>query len=421
MSKRRKVRRLWKPLLRPLAKHRIPPELRPDRIREIARQYSGGLRDPRFPMLLSRVDQTAVLGGNRVEVYFDGGSAFDAMERAVDAARTEILVESYIWKDDATGRRALDALGRATARGVAVRALADAVGSHSTKKAYWDELRRHGVEVRLFGTFLLQPFRDHRKILVIDRRVAFTGGMNIADEYSGGSGLGSGGKAISAWRDTHARVEGSAAWEMATVFSEAWSAARGTPLDLQPLEPPEDAPARVLVLDSRPGRGHEETASALAAVVGAARERDWITTAYFAPRRRAIDALAEAVRRGVDVRLLLPGVSDVPIVRHAGHGWFPPLLAAGVKVFEYQPAILHAKTAVADDYASVVGSSNLDFRSFHLNAECNFLILDESVGRTMSKAFERDLESSKEIDVGWRRSVPHRAGDWTARKLGILL
>jgi len=356
-----------------------------------------------------------------VDVYFDGGSAFDAMERDVDAARTEILVESYIWKDDATGRRALDALGRATARGVAVRALADAVGSLSTKKAYWEELRRKGVEVRLFGTFLLQPFRDHRKILVVDRRVAFTGGMNIADEYSGGSGLGSAGKSLSAWRDTHARVEGAAAWEMATVFSEGWNEAGSTPIVLQPLEPPGDAPSRVLVLDSRPGRGHEETASVLAAVVGAARERVWVTNAYFAPRRRAIDALAEAVRRGVDVRVLLPGVSDVPIVRHAGHGWYAPLLAAGVRIFEYQPAILHAKTAVVDDYASVVGSSNLDFRSFHLNAECNFLILDDEVGRTMSKAFERDLESSKEIDAGWRRSVPHRAGDWTARKLGILL
>ncbi len=240
MSSKGKRRRLWKPRLRPFARHRIPPELRPNRIREIAGRYPGGLRDPRFPTLLSRVDQTAVLGGNRVEVYFDGGSAFDAMERAVDAAQTEILVESYIWKDDATGRRALDALRRATARGVVVRALADAVGSLSTKKAYWDELRRHGVEVRLFGTFLLGPFRDHRKILVIDRRVAFTGGMNIADEYSGGSGLGSGSsgeKVQSAWRDTHARVEGSAAWEMATVFSEAWSHAGGT-LDLQPLDPP---------------------------------------------------------------------------------------------------------------------------------------------------------------------------------------
>ena len=420
MGDKRKRRRLWKPRLRPLPRHRLPPELRPDRIGEIAVRLAGGLRDPGFTRLLSRVDQTAVLGGNRVHVYFDGGSAFDAMERDVDAARTEILVESYIWKDDSTGRRALDALGRAVARGVAVRALADAVGSHSTKKTYWEEMRRRGIEVRLFSPFLLQPFRDHRKILVVDRRIAFSGGMNIADEYSGGSG-GSGGKANLAWRDTHARVEGAAAWELATVFSEAWNDAGSTPIELQPLEAPEDTPARVLVLDSRPGRGHEETASSLAAVVAAARERVWITNAYFAPRRRAIDALAGAVRRGVDVRLLLPGVSDVPIVRHAGHGWYDSLRGVGVRIFEYQPAILHAKTAVADDYASLVGSSNLDFRSFHLNAECNFLVFDEEVGRTMSGAFERDLESSREIDAGWPRTFAHRVADFVARKLGILL
>jgi cardiolipin synthase len=398
----------------------VPRELRPDRIGEIAGAFAGGLRDPGFPTLLSRVDQTAVLGGNRVDVYFDGASAFDAMARDVEGARSEILFESYIWKDDATGRRALDALGRAVSRGVTVRALADAVGSLSTKKAYWSEMRRRGIDVRLFSPFLLQPFRDHRKILVVDRRVAFSGGMNIADEYSGGSGL-SGGKAGLAWRDTHARVEGPAAWEMATVFSEAWNDAGPTPIELQPLEAPEEAPARVLVLDSRPGRGHEETASVLAAVVAAARERIWITNAYFAPRRRAIDALASAVRRGVDVRLLLPGVSDVPIVRHAGHGWYESLRAAGVRIFEYEPAILHAKTAVADDYVSLVGSSNLDFRSFNLNAECNFLVLDEEVGKTMAKAFERDLESSREIDATWRPSLPHRAADFVARKLGILL
>lgn len=119
--------RLWKPRLRPLATRRLPPQLRPGRIGEIARRYEG-LTDPGFPTLLSRVDQTAVLGGNCVDVYFDGASAFQAIERDVDGARTEILVESYIWKDDSTGRRALDALGRAAARGVAVRALADAVG-----------------------------------------------------------------------------------------------------------------------------------------------------------------------------------------------------------------------------------------------------------------------------------------------------
>ncbi|HLN81338.1 MAG TPA: phospholipase D-like domain-containing protein [Thermoanaerobaculia bacterium] len=417
----RKRLRLWKPRLRPLSGRKLADELRPDRVGALAVGLSGGVRDPGLVTLLSRVDQAPVLGGNCVDVDFEGAAAFAAMDQAIDGARTEILAESYIWKDDATGRRTLDALGRAAARGVAVRVLADAWGSFSTRRRYWREMRERGIEVRLFNPLFphlfAQPLRDHRKILVVDRTIAFTGGMNIADEYC----VGTAGESGRAWRDTHARVEGPAAWEMTTVFSEAWSAAGGGDLELQPLAPPEEGGARVLVLDSRPGRGHGETASVLAAIVAAARERIWITNAYFAPQRRAIEALAGATRRGVDVRLLLPGLTDVPVVRHAGHGLYDTLRAAGVRIYEYQPAILHAKTMVADDFVSFVGSSNLDFRSFHFNSECNFLVLDEDVGRTMSAAFERDLLSSREIDESWTRTFRHRLGDSLARRLGPLL
>jgi cardiolipin synthase len=181
--------------------------------------------------------------------------------------------------------------------------------------------------------------------------------------------------------------------------------------------------AKTLVLDSRPGRGYAETASVLAAVVGACRQRLWVTNSYFAPRRNAIDVLGRAAQRGVDVRLLLPGISDVPLVRHAGHGYFEQLLASGVRIFEYQPAILHAKTLVADDYVTVVGSSNLDFRSFHFNAECNVLILDEETAQATASAFEHDLAGSVEIQLDqWRkRSVAHRFGDALARCLSPLL
>jgi cardiolipin synthase len=241
--------------------------------------------------------------------------------------------------------------------------------------------------------------------------------MNIADEY--GSGLGS---STGPWRDTHCRVEGPAAWELAVVFSEAWHRAGGR-LEFDPLPPPATDGASILVLDSRPGRGYEETASALAAIVGAAREKIWITNAYFAPRARAVRVLAEAVRRGVDVRLLLPGKSDVPLVRHAGHGYFRALLRLGVRVFEYGDAILHAKTLVADDFVSVVGSTNLDFRSFHFNAEANLVILDAATGRAFAEAFRDDLTRSSEIegDAWTRRSGFHRIGDNLARRLGPLL
>jgi cardiolipin synthase A/B len=413
--------RRWRPILRPSAGRKLPAELRADAVGGSAAVLPDGLRDPGFALLLRRIDQSPILEGNRVRAWFRGVETFEAMRAAIDAARAEVLVESYIFKDDATGRSLLEAFARAVDRGVRVCVLADAFGSIATRRAFWNEMRSHGVEVRLFNPLfphlLLQPFRDHRKILVVDCATAFTGGMNIGDEY--GSGLSARG---GPWRDTHIQVDGPAAWAMATVFTEAWLSAGGSPVELPTLTP-ETGGVPVLVLDSRPGRGHGETASVLAAIVAAARERLWITNAYFAPRRRAVEVLGQAARRGVDVRILLPGLSDVSLVRHAGHGNYAALLRRGVRIFEYQAAVLHAKTLVADDFISVVGSTNLDFRSFHFNAECNLVLLDPEAARAFSGAFEADLTRSVEITpIEWgRRSFLHRIGDAIARELGPFL
>ena len=313
----RKPRR-WRPILRPAAGRKLPAELRADAVGGLAAALPEGLRDPGFAVLLRRIDQSPILEGNRVRACFRGVETFEAMRKAIDAARAEVLVESYIFKDDATGRSLLETFARAVDRGVRVCVLADAFGSIATRRAFWNEMRSRGVEVRLFNPLfphlLLQPFRDHRKILVVDCATAFTGGMNIGDEY--GSGLSAHG---GPWRDTHVQVDGPAAWAMATVFTEAWLAAGGSPVEL-PLLAPETGGVPALVLDSRPGRGHGETASVLAAIVAATRKRLWITNAYFAPRRRAVEVLGQAAGRGVDVRILLPGLNDVPLVRHAGHG-----------------------------------------------------------------------------------------------------
>ncbi len=417
----RKRLRLWRPTQRPRAWRRLPPELRVDAVGKLAAAFPEGLRDPGFAVLLRRIDESPILEGNRVRVFFRGPETFGAMRAAIDSAREDILVESYIFKDDATGRLLLETLGRAAGRGVKARVLADAFGSLATRHDFWKEMRARGIEVRLFNPLfphlLLQPFRDHRKILVVDCRTAFTGGMNIGDEY--GSSLSSRG---GPWRDTHVQIDGPAAWGMAIVFTEAWSAAGGSPIELEPLAP-ETGGVPVLVLDSRPFRGTGEMASALAAITAGARRKLWITNAYFAPRRRAIERLGEAALRGVDVRLLLPGRSDVPLVRHAGHGHYAALLERGVRIFEYQAAVLHAKTLVADDFVSLVGSSNLDFRSFHFNAECNIVLLDEQTGRLFSQKFEEDLEQSVEVTPAtWaRRSLLHRTGDALARRLGPVL
>ena len=280
-----------------------------------------------------------------------------------------------------------------------MRVLADGLGSSETSEAFWETLRSPAVEVRifhpLFARFFDAAFRDHRKILVTDCRVAFTGGMNIGEEY--GSSRRSIRRTLKgrSWRDTQVRVEGPTAWEIAVVFGEGWERAGGEPLDLPSLDA-EDAPGcRVLTLDTRPGRGVDELASILTALVAAARRRVWITNSYFAPRRHAIETLTRAVGRGVDVRLLLPGQSDVPLIRHAGHGFFAELLLRGVRVFEYQPAILHAKTLVVDGRVCVVGSTNLDYRSFAFNAECNLVILCEETTAALAAAFENDLARTR--------------------------
>lgn len=423
MSSRRARR--FRAILHPRAGFRLPPELRARQIGSLARALPRGVEDPGFEILLRRIDQAPILGGNRVEVFTRGADAFTAMWEASHAARREILLESYIFKDDATGRLFLEHTAAATRRNVTVRVMADAVGSLATRIGFWREMQRHGIEVRLFnplfpGFWWLQPFRDHRKILVVDRRIAFTGGMNIGDEYGSPRP-----RAGETWRDTHVRVEGPAAWEMAVVFAEGWTRAGGRRFEIEPLpaEQAEGAGARILILDSRPGRGHTESAAALAAIVGAARHYVWITNAYFAPGRTAIDILGEAAGRGVDVRLLLPGWTDVPLLRHAAHGYYEDLLARGVRIFEYGGHVLHAKSLVADGYAGVVGSTNLDFRSFTFNAECNLLILDRTTGATLEEIFLRDLETSEEIlSSAWQdRPFLHRLGDRMARWLSPAL
>jgi cardiolipin synthase len=415
--------RSLKVYLRPRPGRRLPRELKPRKVGRLARALPLGVQDPGFPALLSRIDGGApIRAGNRVEVYCDGEEATRAMLAAIDGAREEVLLEAYIFTDDSTGKRFAEACARARTRGVAVRVLADAIGSFATATRFWQGMEAQGVEVhlfhRIFPEIWWQAFRDHRKILVVDRRVGFTGGMNIADEYSTFS-LRRKHVAPGAMRDTHVRIEGPAAWDLAVVFAEGWDRAGGATLPVTAPAVADDDHAPTLVLDSRPGRGHQETASALAAIVGAARERVWLTNAYFAPGHAAIAILGHAARRGLDVRLLLPGKSDVAILRHAGHGWYSRLLRKGVRIFEYQRAFLHAKTLVADRCVSVVGSTNLDFRSFQFNAECNLVILDREVGETLTKAFERDLADSEEVLLpAWRqRGTGHRLID---RFVGVL-
>lgn len=450
----------------PAAGNDRPPAIRPWRAYGLARGLADGVRDPGFRALVQRIDGSPVHLLPPARLLPDGPEAFARMQQAIGDAREEVLLETYILRDDTLGESMQGALIAAAQRGVRVSVLADAVGSLFTRDEFWETLEAGGVTVRHFHRFWHHPFealrRDHRKLLVIDRTVSFTGGMNIGNEY--GSSIR---RHRDAWRDTFIELRGSVARELAAVFAEGWDRARGPalpgleyvswsegvvhppttrrafalPLRLEAqltrrlgrrrdrkrgrqvrreAEPAGDDMPGVAVLDPRPGRGQREMLSVLVALVGAARERLWITTPYFAPPTRALELLAAAARRGVDVRLLLPSArTDVPLVRHAAHGTYQRLLQHGVRVYEYQRATLHAKTVVVDGYAGIVGSSNLDFRSFWLNAECNVLLFDEASSAALERAFKTDLEGSVEITAeSWRqRTIGHRLLDRLARAL----
>ncbi len=225
--------RSLKSFLRPRPERKLPRELQPGRVGRLARALPQGVHDPGFAGLLARIDgDGSVRGGNRVTVYCDGEEATRAMLDAIAAARQEVLLEAYIFTDDSTGTRFAEMLTAARRRGVHVRVLADAIGSFATAAAFWQRMQEDGIEVhlfhRLFPDLWWQAFRDHRKILVVDREVGFTGGMNIADEYSSFS-LRRKRIAPGAMRDTHVRVEGGVAWELAAVFAEGWSGRAARP------------------------------------------------------------------------------------------------------------------------------------------------------------------------------------------------
>ena len=372
--------------------------------------------------MLCAIDQAPFHTDTLGTPYFDGGSAFAAMQEAIHAARNEVLLEAYVLRGDATGRDMLESLRVAVARGVEVRLLADAFGSGQTRRQFWSMCRDSGSMLLLsrrpiYAPKGLLPIIDHRKLLIVDRRIAFTGGMNIGDEYRSGR------NGDSAWRDTHVRLEGSIVAELAAIFAESWESAGGDPLPTCNISASREQAAAALVLDSRQGRGTNEVLASYAATLGAARKRVWISNAYFAPSRPILELLKRTARRGIDVRLLLPGRCDIPVIRSATQGYYHELLAAGVRLFEYQGAVLHAKTVVADGQVGIIGSTNFDFRSFDFNAECNVLFQDERIAGELEAAFEHDLLASLPVDEATWASRPRlaRIVAWLARRFAYFM
>ncbi len=342
------------------------------------------------------------VGGNRLEHYADSPRALDAMLAAIAAARSTIHFENYIIRDDATGRRFAAALVDRARAGVRVRVLYDALGSFGTGRRFWRGLRHAGVEVRAFHPLVTpRPFellqRDHRKLVVTDGGWAMLGGLCIGDEWVGDPARGR-----RPWRDTMVAVSGPAAAALDVAFARIWRrVGPALPADELAPDPAPCGNSTVRVVEGVPGRARVYRAVQLLAASAA--ERLWITDAYLIAPAPLYASLLDAARSGVDVRLLVPGASDLPVVRNVTRIGYRELLRAGVRVFEYQGPMIHAKTLLVDRRWARVGSSNLNVSSLLTNFELDIAAECEELTGELAAQFRRDLAASREIVLRPRR------------------
>ena len=397
----------------------------------LARRVHGTRMDvQKLAALEEAATGSPLIYGNRTTLLFDGPQAMGAMQNAIRGAQDNINLETYIFDQDELGLQFAQLLIDKQLAGVQVNILYDSIGSLQTSKAFFDRMRAAGIKLIEFnpvnplkrlGAWRLNN-RDHRKILVVDGKIAFTGGVNITENYARSSLFRSGSGARSStelgWRDTHIQIEGPAVAAMQLLFLDAWASQReGEIADREYFPPlPEVGDKLVRVLGSKPN-GDFEIYKAYLLAIQESKQSIHLTAAYFAPDVQMLDALKAASRRGVDVKVIFPSISDAGLVFQAGRSFYSELLGAGIKIYQLKASVLHAKTAVIDGAWSTVGSSNLDVRSFLHNSEVNLVILGTDFGTTMESAFQEDLKNSLPVDKEeWlSRPFSEHVKEWAAR------
>jgi len=372
--------------------------------------------------------------GNKVTLLFDGPKTIAAMMAAAEAAKDTINLETYLFDQDALGMKFADLLIAKQLGGVQVNIIYDCVGTLGTPQAFFDRMQKAGIRLLPFqpvsplhklGRWRINN-RDHRKILVVDGQVAFAGGVNIAAAYTRSSPFRSPDKSSpqAGWRDTHLQIEGPAVAALQWMFLDNWASQKEGSLPDRDYFPTlaRAGDKVVRVLRSQPGSNHEIFKAYFVAIRGATKSIH-LTAAYFVPDGQILEALLGAAKRGVDVKLILPSVSDSWLTSHAGHSFYGQMLKGGIQVYELKTSVLHAKTAVIDGTWSTVGSTNMDMRSFLHNKEVNVVVMGDEFGREMEAAFRDDLGDSNAITLEqWKqRPLNQSFKDWIARCLSYWL
>ncbi|MCA9017609.1 MAG: cardiolipin synthase, partial [Planctomycetaceae bacterium] len=390
------------------------------------------------------ISQSHLFVNNKLALLVDGPETYDAMLETIGKAESHIHLETYVFASDSVGRRFRDALLERLAHGIEVKLIYDSFGSFTSDPDFFQDLSEAGADILEWnpvnplagGNPVKLPFRNHRKLLIVDGDTAFTGGINITEDYSSSSSnplpFSSGKRHESryGWRDTHLRIDGSAVLEFQKMFIDTWNSK--VEKERQILDPSRyidqdmgyEGKQLVRVMASEGGdlELSEVRASYLDAITAAERNI-WITQAYFIPDNTFLEALKAAVKRGVDVRLLLPGTSDSGLAINAARAHYSDLLRAGVQIWETEETVLHAKTAVVDNVWSTVGSSNLDSLSFFYNNEINAIVIGQSFGKAMAERFLADIEISEQVqlDTWQRRPLIEKTKQFLSRTLKLIL
>jgi cardiolipin synthase A/B len=369
------------------------------------------------------VDAASALGvplyrGGQATVLQNGDAFFPDMLEAIRGARDSVNFEVYIFEPDELGRRFMDAFIDRARAGVEVRLLVDWFGSWKLRKRHVEELTGAGVRVECFRPLALRHLiriyrRTHRRAIVIDGRIGFTGGAAVSQKWAGDV------RTKHEWRDSMTRVTGPLVCGIQAAFVENWLYCTGEVLAGDRFFPPTETKPGLCAVSvaSSPSEAQQPVRLLFWMSFAGARRRLWISNSYFIPDLRLRDAVVERARQGVDVRILVPGNhTDAVPVQLAGRSYYEELLGAGVRIYEFQPSMMHAKTIVVDDAWSVVGSANMDERSMELNAENVLGIADESVARAIAGGLEQDFTRSREVQLEqwrrrpiWQRGLEHLA------------
>lgn len=380
----------------------------------------------RLMRLAERAGESPPARARKLDLYNNGDDAYDAIEQAIARATHHVHLEYYIWEADHTGTRLRDLLVERARAGIECRVLVDAIGSPRAKRKFVAPMIDAGVRVAWFNPLTLGAlrmglvnFRTHRKIVVCDGRVGFTGGINVTDVHAARQAR------DKAWRDTHARIEGAAVQGLQRLFLEDWHFATDddAPVDEYFPNDPGEGEHIVQVLGSGPDHTLFPIHKVYFSAIAAADERVLITTPYFVPDEPVLTALTTAALRGVDVQVLVPKEGDSALVSAAARSYFEELLAVGVKIFEYGPPMLHAKTMVIDNELSIVGTANMDNRSFRLNFECALAIAGRQTADLLTAWFHEDLRKARPVTQAGQKKVPlrQRALESVARLLSPIL